>query len=37
MAAALPSIDHLLPAASVADLQGLGRLLGGLAYEARAA
>jgi uncharacterized protein len=30
MAAALPYVDHLLPAASVADLQGLGRLLGGV-------
>jgi len=37
MAAALPSIDHLLPAASVADLQGLGRLLGGLARVERGA
>jgi len=37
MAAALPSIDHLLPAASVADLQGLGRLLAGLARNARRA
>jgi uncharacterized protein len=35
MAAALPSIDQLLPAASVADLQGLGRLLGGLGREDR--
>lgn len=34
MAAALPSIDHLLPAASVADLQGLGRILAGLARGA---
>jgi uncharacterized protein with von Willebrand factor type A (vWA) domain len=33
MAAALPSVDHLLPAASVADLQGLGRLLTGLARD----
>jgi uncharacterized protein with von Willebrand factor type A (vWA) domain len=37
MAAALPSIDHLLPGASVADLLGLGRLLGGLARDGRRA
>lgn len=34
MAAALPSIDHLLPAASVADLQGLGRILASLERDA---
>jgi uncharacterized protein with von Willebrand factor type A (vWA) domain len=37
MAAALPWVDHLLPAASVADLAGLGRLLGSLGRGAVAA